>query len=612
MCRDIKFTIIVFFYFFIFLSLFSEVAIYSGAKIEFNGNASADVSGNWTNNGGDLNFNGCTIAFIGETDSYVSRNGGEFFDYLKIDKADANVILNNDLTINNNLNFVSGNLITTSSNAVFFGSDGTISGETATKYLIGALNLVRPVGNGSSDFGGVGVSINSGADNLGNVTVVRKSGPSSNSVINGVESIDRKWNITSSITPSNGRDLTLSWVAPDDNSSNLNFSKTWQSDNGSSNWQAFGGVVNTSGSRSITVPVTELNYFTVSSTSTINLPESFAFDEGNSLTVNFEDYISNFDSKKKIMKQKLSKKSILTSYKKRKITKRKSSHKIIKNSQGKIKAIVMNIPNEIDPLRSTSVSITGLDSIEANVTGMNVEFTAEEDWNGVDDIIVSVVENSKKNNRNTKLSYYDDTRIIVNPINDAPYIISQFPIVNFTTRQDSLTNMSIKVDDIDNSFVELSFIWKVDNVDQVNNDSLFAYTFESMGTYDVKAFVYDGALLDSTSWSVLVVEPSGIDDENYNNLPKFTKIFQNYPNPFNPTTKINYQLHENSSVELLIYNQVGQLIRRLLNKGNVEPGRYSVSWDGKDDFGAMVSAGLYFYSIKTDSYQNIKKAVMVK
>jgi len=601
----------------ILFSIFStflnaSITIHPNAEIDLSGNSQMAISGDWLNNG-ILNTNGCKVVFFGTTDSYITNSSGENFDLLDINKTGANVILNNDITIFENLNFISGNLLTTSSNEVIFSTNGTISGETSSTYLIGFLNTNRNIGTGSSDFGGIGVSLTSGADNLGNVTITRKSGAPSSSIINGIEGIDRKWYIYSSSSPTNGRDLTLSWVSPDDNSSNLNYSKTWQSNDGTSNWQAFGEVTNTSGTRSITVPVTELNYFTVSSTSTINLPDNFVFDEGGSLEVDFEDYISNLNSKN-IKSNKKKNTSSNSKSNSKKMNFAEVSHEIVKNRSGKTKSITMNIPNTSGPTRSTSVSITGLDDVTASVNGMIVEFSAEENWNGTDDIVVSVIENSKfKTIKDTKLSYYDDVQIIVNTVNDAPYIISKFPLNNFETRQDSLTSMSVEVADIDNTFEELSFIWEIDNIDQENNDSLFSHIFLVMGTYEVKAFVSDGAISDSTTWSIIVLGPSGIhDDENLSNLPTVTKIYQNYPNPFNPTTKIDYQLHETSPVTITVYNQKGETIRRLLDKSNLEAGRYSISWDGKSDHGSTVSAGLYFYSIKTNSYQNVKKAIMVK
>ncbi len=40
-------------------------------------------------------------------------------------------------------------------------------------------------------------------------------------------------------------------------------------------------------------------------------------------------------------------------------------------------------------------------------------------------------------------------------------------------------------------------------------------------------------------------------------LPRFHQLEQNYPNPFNSRTTISYELTENSTIELAIFNQLG-------------------------------------------------------
>ncbi|MEZ4761800.1 MAG: hypothetical protein R3C26_00920 [Calditrichia bacterium] len=44
------------------------------------------------------------------------------------------------------------------------------------------------------------------------------------------------------------------------------------------------------------------------------------------------------------------------------------------------------------------------------------------------------------------------------------------------------------------------------------------------------------------------------------------EVFQNYPNPSNPVTEIRYQLPERSTVEIAIYNALGQKSKTLLSQ----------------------------------------------
>ena len=88
-------------------------------------------------------------------------------------------------------------------------------------------------------------------------------------------------------------------------------------------------------------------------------------------------------------------------------------------------------------------------------------------------------------------------------------------------------------------------------------------------------------------------------------------LHQNYPNPFNPETTINYQLPENSNVELAVYNLKGQKVKTLVNE-TLESGNHTVIWNGKDDNSKSVSSGIYFYKMKTGNHVETKKMILMK
>ncbi|MBD3233426.1 MAG: T9SS type A sorting domain-containing protein [candidate division Zixibacteria bacterium] len=79
-----------------------------------------------------------------------------------------------------------------------------------------------------------------------------------------------------------------------------------------------------------------------------------------------------------------------------------------------------------------------------------------------------------------------------------------------------------------------------------------------------------------------------------------------YPNPFNATTTISYQLPVASSVNLDIYNVLGQRVTTLVN-GNVEAGYHSVSWDASN-----YSSGVYFYKLKIGDKVITKRMTLLK
>lgn len=100
------------------------------------------------------------------------------------------------------------------------------------------------------------------------------------------------------------------------------------------------------------------------------------------------------------------------------------------------------------------------------------------------------------------------------------------------------------------------------------------------------------------------------DDDNPVQPFEFTLI-QNYPNPFNPYTHIRYSIPKDSHIELKIYDAMGAVVRTLINKVE-SAGLNSVLWDGKNDNGFSVSAGIYIYQLKAEKYLKSMKMVLMK
>lgn len=101
------------------------------------------------------------------------------------------------------------------------------------------------------------------------------------------------------------------------------------------------------------------------------------------------------------------------------------------------------------------------------------------------------------------------------------------------------------------------------------------------------------------------------DSDPVTNLPKGFELRGNYPNPFNPSTTIEYVLPKRMHVTIDIYNTLGQLVRQLVNSEK-PAGEHLVEWDGKDNSGATVSTGIYFYRVQSDSFAQSRKMVLLK
>jgi len=85
-----------------------------------------------------------------------------------------------------------------------------------------------------------------------------------------------------------------------------------------------------------------------------------------------------------------------------------------------------------------------------------------------------------------------------------------------------------------------------------------------------------------------------------------------YPNPFRDNTTLTLkQGADHSLTTVNVYNMRGQLVRRLLDPQPIL-GEYSITWDGKNDQGEKLGAGIYFFKIKSGSYSATRKSILIK
>jgi hypothetical protein len=134
----------------------------------------------------------------------------------------------------------------------------------------------------------------------------------------------------------------------------------------------------------------------------------------------------------------------------------------------------------------------------------------------------------------------------------------------------------------------------------------FGFSFQYIRD-DVDSDPIDRTLIarDVFSWMQYPTNPMHAE------IPRAYKLAQNFPNPFNPATSIEFDMKEKGLVTLKIYNVAGQLVRTLVG-GMKDAGFYSVTWDGKNNRGAKVGSGIYFYKMETKGFSATKKMVVLK
>jgi len=84
-----------------------------------------------------------------------------------------------------------------------------------------------------------------------------------------------------------------------------------------------------------------------------------------------------------------------------------------------------------------------------------------------------------------------------------------------------------------------------------------------------------------------------------------------HPNPFSASTSFHYTLPTSERVTVRVYDVRGALVSTLEDAVRAE-GVHSVSWDGRDSFGNVVSGGTYFVELRSPGTVLTRKIVLVR
>jgi len=112
--------------------------------------------------------------------------------------------------------------------------------------------------------------------------------------------------------------------------------------------------------------------------------------------------------------------------------------------------------------------------------------------------------------------------------------------------------------------------------------------------YRIKQIDNDGSFVYSDVTTVQITKPVKIS------------LFQNYPNPFNPETNISFIMPKYEKVTLKIYNVLGKHITTLVDS-HLPAGKHFYKWQADD-----LPSGIYYYTVKTATFSETKKMVLLR
>lgn len=119
-------------------------------------------------------------------------------------------------------------------------------------------------------------------------------------------------------------------------------------------------------------------------------------------------------------------------------------------------------------------------------------------------------------------------------------------------------------------------------------------------------------------WSLNNLSPTtAVENNSGRELPVTFRLLGNYPNPFfingaaNLQTAVAFETTAPANVSLQIYNMQGQLIKNLLD-GNIAAGQHQRLWNGTNELGIKVAAGVYFSVLRSGAATVSRKLVLME
>ena len=110
----------------------------------------------------------------------------------------------------------------------------------------------------------------------------------------------------------------------------------------------------------------------------------------------------------------------------------------------------------------------------------------------------------------------------------------------------------------------------------------------------------------------LITSHIGTESVQVKALPTSFALSNNRPNPFNPGTTISYEVPQAAHITLTVYNLLGQEVIRLLDEVR-QPGRYTLTWNGRNTRQSGVASGIYLYRVTSSTgYSDTKRMTLLK
>ena len=117
---------------------------------------------------------------------------------------------------------------------------------------------------------------------------------------------------------------------------------------------------------------------------------------------------------------------------------------------------------------------------------------------------------------------------------------------------------------------------------------------------------------EGLGWSLFIGASVYLSIDDNNKPPDQFTIFPAYPNPFNNTIEMRVFSMQGESMNISIYNLMGQKVKTLISENIIDGGYKTLRWNGTDASGQVVSSGMYIVNIIANDIFKTQKILFLK
>lgn len=109
---------------------------------------------------------------------------------------------------------------------------------------------------------------------------------------------------------------------------------------------------------------------------------------------------------------------------------------------------------------------------------------------------------------------------------------------------------------------------------------------------------------------VCPVETADVTPPTFEEMQTMLRLDPSWPNPARGGTNLRYALEHSAAVDLSIFDVGGRQVRTL-SRGSMDAGVHEVAWDGRDDAGRRLPAGVYTYRLQADGVSSARRLILL-